>query len=244
MPIKAADTNTVTQDCMNCGAGHGIPLWQGFSKSKKEPYALIDGDTLDVKIDDAASPVTVTFNTADFADIAAALASEVAAKITATLAGAVADVDGDGTRIISDSTAVGVSCIEVTGGTAQAKMGFDGRACGPRVLGVTKGTGANQQTAADVIDFPHCPECGSKESMVRTWDVCPPEHAGSLHSMHRKCVNALAEYLKAQGYSDPDAHATHDGETTAPPDIDLNYPPGPVALPSMFAASDTESGGP
>ena len=112
------------------------------------------------------------------------------------------------------------------------------------MLGVTKGTGANKQTAPDVIDFPHCPECGSKESMVRTWDVCPPEYDGTLHSMHRKCVNALAEHLKAQGYSDPDAKLTHDAETAAPMDIDLNYPAGPIALPSMFAVGDSESGGP
>ena len=243
MPIKEADTTMIKQDCLNCGAGHTIPLWQGYSKSKKEPYALVDGDTLDVKVDDAATPVTITFNTADFADINAALASEVAAKIAATLVGATADVDGGAARIISNSNVVGVSCIEVTGGTAQTKFGFDGRACGPRVLGVTKGTGANKQIAPDTIDLPHCPDCGSRESMVRTWDVCPPEYASSLHYKHRQCVNALAEYLKAQGYSDPDAKPTHDAETSAPPDIDPAYPPGPISLPSMFAASDAESGG-
>lgn len=240
MPITEADTTMLKQDCLNCGAGHTVPLKQGYSKSKKELFALADGDTLDVKVDGETTPQTVTFVPADFADINAALATEVVAKVNASLTGAVADVDGDAVRIVSDSTVMGTTSIEITGGTAKDKFGFDGRRYGPRCLGVTKGTGAEKQTATDTIDLPHCPECDAKECLVRTWDVCPPEYDTSLHSMHRKCTNSLAEYLKDQGYSDPDAQPTHAAETTSPPDMDPAYPPGPVALPSMFAPPETE----
>jgi len=241
MPITWADTNEFKQDCLNCGAGHTVPLKQGYSKSKKGPFALADGDTLDVKVNEESTPQTITFALADFADINAALASEVVTKINAVITGAVANVDSDAVRIVSNSTTMGTSCIEVTGGTAMAKFGFDGRKCGPRCLGVTKGSGANKQTAVDTLDLPHCPECGAKESLIRTWDVCPPGHENTLHAMHRKCTNALAEYLKAQGYSDPDAKPTHDAEGSGPPDMDPAYPPGPVTLPSMFAPPDTET---
>lgn len=243
MPITWADTNELKQDCLNCGAGHTMPLKQGYSKSKKEPYVLADGDTLEVKVDGEATPQSISLALADFADINAALASEVAAKINGVLAGAAADVDGGAVRIVSASTLMGVTCVEVTGGTAKDKLGFDGRKCGPRCLGVSKGTGANKQTAVDTMDLPHCPECGAKESLVRTWDVCPPGHENTLFAMHRKCTNALAEHLKAQGYSDPDAKPTHDAETGGPPDIDPAYPPGPVTLPSTFATSPDEPGG-
>jgi len=244
MPIIEADTTMLKQDCLNCGAGHTIPLKQGYSKTKKEPFALADGDTLDVKVDGEVTAQTITFVLADFADISAAIASEVAAKIDAGLAGAGADVDSGAVRIVSNSTVMGTTSIEVTGGTAKDKLGFDGRMGGPRCLGVTKGTGANKQTAIDTIDLPHCPECGAKECLVRTWDVCPPGYENSLFLMHRKCTNSLAEYLKGEGYSDPDAKPTHDGETASPPDMDAAYPPGPITLPSSLPQQDPGQGQP
>jgi hypothetical protein len=237
MPILEADTTTLTQECMTCGSLHTIPLRQGYSKSRKEPYALADGDTLEVRVDGAAAPQVVTFAGAAFVTIAAARAAEVAAQIRATIAGAAADVDGGAVRILSASTVPGTSAIEVAGGTARSRLGFDGRPYGARVLGVTKGQGAFKKTAVDTIDLPHCPECDSKECLVRTWDTAPIEVADKLHARHRRVVNALAEHLKTLGHSDPEAKQTHDAENTRPPDFDAEFARTRVALPSARRAS-------
>jgi len=85
------------------------------------PFALADGDTLIVSIDGGPAQ-TVTFETADFVNIAAATAAELDAAITAQLTGAlvttanatvritsasvgtgsVVDIDGDSTAIVGD----------------------------------------------------------------------------------------------------------------------------------------------
>jgi len=246
MPITIADDNEITQTCLNCGAGHRMPIKKGYTKSKKGPYALVDGDTLEVKIDDEATPQVITFLTADFADIGNALASEVATKISAALTGGSADTDDDAIRIMSSSVVMGTSSVEVTGGTAQSKLGFGTHKAGPLMLGVTKGTGANKQTAVDTIDLPHCPYCGAKESLVRTWDAVPPGFENSFHAKHRRAVNALAQHLKGQGFSDPDAKPMHDNEPGPPPEVEANFPPGPMNLPvpPPFGPPQGEPGGP
>lgn len=220
MPILEATTDGIKQECLACGSVHTIPLKQGVSKSKKEPYALADGDTLEVKVNGQAAPHVVTFAAADFANIAKATAAEVVAKLE-SLKGAKADVDGNAVRIVSTSSAVATTAVEVSGGSAREKLGFDGRAYGARVLGVTIGTGASRHTAPDTIDLPHCPDCGSKECLMRTWDTVPAEHAGSAHDEHRRVVNALAQHLRGLGFSDPGAKAIHEAEKHAPPDIDV-----------------------
>lgn len=231
MPILEADTTMLKQECLTCGGIHTIPLRQGYSKSRKEPFALADGDTLEVVIDGGA-PQLVTFAAADFADLAAALASEVAAKVNTALAGAAVDVDGGGVRMVSASTAALTTAIEVTGGTARDKLGFDGRRYGARLLGVTKGQGAFKRTASDAIDLPHCPDCGSKECLVRTWDTAPVEVANMLTARHRRVVNALAEHLKDLGHSDPDSREAHRAEKRRPPDLDSDFALRRLALPS------------
>jgi hypothetical protein len=227
MPILEFSTTTIKQECLACGSIHTIPLKQGVAKSKKEPYGLADGDTLEIKVDGSPTPQVITFSADDFVNIGAATAAEVVAKINASLTGAAADVDGNAVRIVSASAAKGTTSIEVSGGSARSKLGFDGRKYGPRVLGMTIGTGAGKHTAPDTIDLPHCPDCGSKECLVRTWDTAPPEVADSLHAKHRKVVNALAQHLKTHGYSDADAKVIHDAETAAPPDIDTASLTGP-----------------
>lgn len=246
MPITIADENEITQTCLNCGAGHLIPLKQGHSKSMKAPFALVDGDTLELKVDEEATPQVITFVLADFADIGAALASEVAGKLNAVLAGAAADVDDDAVRLVSDSVVMGTTSIEVTGGTARAKLGFNGQKQGPIKLGVTKGTGANKQTAVDTIDLPPCPSCGAMESLVRTWDTTPPGLENSFPAMHRRAVNALAQHLRAQGFSDPDAKPTHDNEPGPPPEVEANFPPQQMNLPVQppFGPPQGEPGAP
>jgi predicted nucleic acid-binding Zn ribbon protein len=231
MPILEADTTMLKQECLTCGGIHTIPLRQGYSKSRKEPYALADGDTLEVKVDGGA-PQTVTLRTSDFADIAAALASEVVAKVNARLAGAAADIDGGAIRIVSASSTALTTAVEISGGTARDKLGFDGRRYGARLLGVTKGQGSFKRTASDTIDLPHCPDCGSKECLVRTWDTAPVEVANMLTARHRRVVNALAEHLKDLGHSDPDSREAHRAEKRRPPDLDSDFALRRLALPS------------
>ncbi len=87
-----------------------------------ETYALADGQTLTVKVDDGAVQ-TALFETADFAAIGAATAAEVAAVIDSDIAGAgAADISGL-VRIESDTDGPG-SALEITGGTANGALGF------------------------------------------------------------------------------------------------------------------------
>lgn len=86
-----------------------------------ENYVLVDGQTLTVKVDGQSSAQTVTFNTADFVDIGAATAEEVAIVITADLTTPPATGSGATAPVItSDSSGT----IEVTGGTANGALGF------------------------------------------------------------------------------------------------------------------------
>jgi hypothetical protein len=85
-------------------------------------YALVDGYTLLVKIDGGAEQ-TITFLTAEFVSIGAATAAEVNAVINAKLSGGYADLDTAKPRINSDTQGTD-SAVQVTGGTANAILGF------------------------------------------------------------------------------------------------------------------------
>lgn len=232
MPILEADTTQIKQECLTCGGVHTIPLRHGYSKSRREPYALVDGDTIELKVDGAASPQIVAFSAADFTNIAVALAAEVIAKINAAIVGATASVDESAVRIVSASSLPGVTSIEITGGSARAKLGFDGRRYGALVLGTTKGSGTSKLTAVNTIDLPHCPGCGSKECLIRTWDETPFAATGDLHATHRGVVNALAQHLLQIGHSDPDAKAAHNAETRQPPQLASTFALGRIELKS------------
>ncbi len=65
--------------------------------SRSEPFALADGDTLVVQTESGTE--TATFAAADFADLTAATAAEVAAALNAALGGATASV-GDGNDFV------------------------------------------------------------------------------------------------------------------------------------------------
>ena len=90
--------------------------------SSMEPFGLADGQTLQLAIDGGAVQ-TITFNTADFAVIGAARATEVAQAISAALAGASAAQTGRGRVVIRSATTGRHSRVEVVGGTATA-LGF------------------------------------------------------------------------------------------------------------------------
>ena len=98
-----------------------------------EPYILADGQTLTVSID-GGSVQTITFLAAEFSNIAAATAEEVAAVINAKITGAKATVTSGGTKVTITSDRRGTSSgVNVTGGTANAALGF--------VTGNVPGTG-------------------------------------------------------------------------------------------------------
>lgn len=244
MPIIEFSTAAIKQECLSCGGVHSIPLKQGVAKAKREPYALAAGDTLEVKVDGQADPQVVTFTAADFADIKAATAVEVVAKLSPNLKGTTVDVDGGAVRLVSASTDASTTAIEVSGGTAREKLGFDGRRYGARLLGLTQGAGPHKRTAPDTIDLPHCPDCGAKECLVRTWDVVPVEHSDTLHARHRRAVNTLAQHLKAHGFSDADARAIHAAEAAQPPEVEVMALSVAVrTLPSARPASRRPRGG-
>ena len=96
-----------------------------------EPYNLQDQDTLIVNFDNVSN-VTITFNTADFEDIAAAKAEEVADAISKSLSNqgftgsAIAQNDGNGAYVQLISSTIGpVSSVTVFGGSAQNELLFD-----------------------------------------------------------------------------------------------------------------------
>lgn len=90
-----------------------------------EPFALTSGQTLQVTVNGGATPVTITFNAADFANISAASADAVAAVInrqtTALRAGATPDQ-----RLILVSAIPGAASRLDVAGAAAAILGFTG----------------------------------------------------------------------------------------------------------------------
>ena len=87
-----------------------------ITSDNAEPFVLVAGSTLRV-IADGGAPETVTFLAADFVNIAAATASEVAAKVTASLtrAAAAAGTGGDFAISGGDGTTAGAGRILVQG---------------------------------------------------------------------------------------------------------------------------------
>ena len=91
--------------------------------SAAETYALVDGQTLTVKIDSEAVAQVITFNTAEFVAIGAATALEVAAVINAEIVGASADGSSGSVVLTSDKRGTD-SNVDVTGGTANPVLVF------------------------------------------------------------------------------------------------------------------------
>jgi hypothetical protein len=142
--LEPGDTLVITID-------GGAPATATFTATRAQraaanaaPYALSNGLTITVKIDGGVVQ-TIAFLTAEFVSIGAATAAEVAAVINAKLAGGYADVNAAVPRISSDTRGTG-SHVEVTGGTANAALGF--------LTAVVDGTGnvadIDQVTVAEV----------------------------------------------------------------------------------------------
>lgn len=234
MPIKSVTTTPapgfLIQDCVVCGTENKISFGRGAQKSKPGPFALQNGDTLDVTVD-VGLPQTVTFAAGDFPDFAAVTAAQLAAKLIAALSGITASDDAGGCLIESSSTGAS-SKVEITGGTVRAALGFptDGRkdpSPGRPVLGVAFGPAGDQMKNKNVIALRRCNGCGANECLIRTFDVAPGTLNGTHFAEHRKTVNSLAEHFKGQGWSHPDVANDHAAEVGGPPELDPALPPGP-----------------
>lgn len=98
-----------------------LGAWAATLRSLPGPWALVDGDTLLFSTDQGN--YTVMFHAADFVDIGAATAAEAAvavlAQVSADEVGALA-VDG----VLALTAAGQQATMQVTGGTAAAKLGF------------------------------------------------------------------------------------------------------------------------
>jgi len=92
--------------------------------SVAEPFALVAGQTLDITVNGAAPPVTITFRAADFANIASASAAEVAAAINRQTAALRAGVTPNRRVLISSATPGPNSRIAVAASTAGTTLGF------------------------------------------------------------------------------------------------------------------------
>ena len=145
LPSLSADLDAAGRVRIVADAGHGFdfsrrldphPAAQGtFGGGMASlgtldgPFALADGDTLDLTVDAGGSPASfqLTFASADFAEISAASAAEVAAAINAS-AGAQANgvraVASEG-RLFLQSLATGADAsFTVDGGPAAAALGW------------------------------------------------------------------------------------------------------------------------
>lgn len=112
-------TSTTDTDSWVCA------LFAGLA-SRCPYYNLTDGDELEIDVDEASSPTTVTFNTADFADINYATPAEIAAVINGeSITNVTAGVSRGRLYIARDSPTGSSDAIQVSGGSANTELGFD-----------------------------------------------------------------------------------------------------------------------
>ncbi|MBK7537564.1 MAG: phage tail protein [Myxococcales bacterium] len=144
-----------------------------FAAGGAGPYALEAGMTLQVRIDDGPEQ-SISFAAADFADIGAATAAEVAAAINAQLAGGRATQQGQICRLASDTEGTS-SRLQVVGGTANAVLAFPASAA----AGSGNVSNLREVTAAEVVRALEVSVAGIRAErtaggiMVRTTAVGP-----------------------------------------------------------------------
>ncbi|MBD2896954.1 hypothetical protein amrb99_59070 [Actinomadura sp. RB99] len=99
-----------------------------------EPFALSDGQVLDIKVNGVATAVPVAFRTTDFAHPGAGTAAEVAAVVARQALSVRAAATPDGRVLLASATAGPASRLELAG-SAAAVLGFtDGAANTDRAL--------------------------------------------------------------------------------------------------------------
>lgn len=217
MPIDRLTPEFLVQSCAECGARHTLSFSRGAQKTKRGPFALKDGDTLELAAD-GAGPMTVTFRAFDFVRIHSATADEVARSLKAATPALDARDDFEGC-LIESRTEGPASRLRVCGGSACDALGLnltseDDHAGRPPRLGIVLGGFQDSNT----IVLRPCP-CGVHEVVVRNFDQAPRHLAGSFFDQHRRLVNTLAEHLKRTGRSHPQLAGEHAAEATPPPDL-------------------------
>jgi len=106
----------------------GTRISRGFLISgSAQLFSLLNGDTMDIKIDGQSVDQTITFLTGDFGNITAATAAEVIAVINVSLVGGTAEVTSENKVSIRTNTFdETIGSIEVTATTGNAaNLGFD-----------------------------------------------------------------------------------------------------------------------
>lgn len=121
--LANGDTLLVSRDALGTATATFSAARAARVSANAPPYVLTNGMTITVKVDGGAAQ-TITFNTGAFVSIGAATGAEVAAVINAALQDGFADLSAGNPRINSDKLGTG-SHIEVTGGTANAAIGFN-----------------------------------------------------------------------------------------------------------------------
>jgi len=126
-PFNLSNGDTLLIEAINDGVSSGdlTTTFTGTAaqvESAAEMYALADGQTLTLKVDKGPEQ-SLSFLTAEFVDITTATAKEVAAVIGAKATGIRVTSDSSKVQVISD-VAGSSSYVEITGGTANAVLGF------------------------------------------------------------------------------------------------------------------------
>jgi hypothetical protein len=231
MPIQKIDLTSapgyLIQVCASCGYKQRIFLDRGASTTKDGPFQLVVDSTLQVAIDDG-SPQTVTFDISAFTNFNAVDPAQLVSKLSASLTGATARLDESPECVVIESATNGPSSkVVIVGGTASGALGFEALpadlAPSRPILGVLMGT----TKVPDAIALRRCNGCSpgqmSHEIVKRTWDVAPPM-AGNPMYEHRRAVNALARYLKAEGMIHPAMAADFAAEQGDPVDFTTGLP--------------------
>lgn len=119
---SGAGAHTVDADAKLDVTVQNVEQAHGTVVSALSPFDLADGNTLLTAFDGGATQ-TVVFTAADFVDIDAATAAEVAAALNLQIVGGRALVE-DGAVLLQTDTAGPAGSVQVSGGTANAALGF------------------------------------------------------------------------------------------------------------------------
>ncbi len=249
MPIKTIDLTIapgfIVQSCACCNCEHKVSLNRGGIDTTEGPFNIPTGSTLEVKVDGEATPQTVAFAAGSFPDFSAVTPAQLRDKLNASLIGATAVLNLGGDAVTIESNATGdMSKIEIAGGSARAALGIptDGIAspcpCRP-VLGKDLGGGVKSK---DLICIRRC-GCGAQEQLLRTWDICDANYAGTHHYEHRRAANALAIHFKNQGWLEPSLAADINAETNSPPDAAAGLPGSVINVPPPKVLDGAAGGG-
>lgn len=154
-----------------------------LQSTNAEPFALSDGQTLIVRLDDADPNITVTFLTADFATIGAATAAEVAAVIRRDVSGVSAAEVPDGTILLQRDERGAGTALEIRGGTAAPTLGFP--------TGAVRGTGTESTVVSELgVDSILHPGSGSR--LLYSYEIISPI---VLTDDQRDKITQIAEYM-------------------------------------------------